>query len=65
MEERFCTLETKLAYQENELAELSQVLFRQQQVIDKMEAQLRRVMQQLGELGFTGDTRPDQKPPHY
>lgn len=65
MEERFLKLETKVAYQENEVAKLSQVVYRQQLTIDRLEQQLKKFTEQLRELGFSGDTTQHQKPPHY
>jgi uncharacterized coiled-coil protein SlyX len=65
MEERFCVLETKYAYQENEIAQLSAIIFKQQQAIDRLEAQFKKISDQLRELGFAGDTALNQKPPHY
>jgi uncharacterized coiled-coil protein SlyX len=64
MEERFTVLETKIAYHDAELAEVSSVVFRQQRAIEALQAQLKRLTDQLKQLGFEGDTG-DQKPPHY
>ncbi len=65
MEERFDVLETKVAYHDKELSELHEVIYRQQRVIDRLEAELSRLTSQLKSLGFEGDTDKDQKPPHY
>lgn len=65
VEERFAVLETQLAYHSKELAELSDVLYRQQQLVDTMKAQLELVTAQLKEVGFEGDPRRHQPPPHY
>lgn len=63
MEERFQSLETKLAYHENDLAELNTTVYRQQQVIERLQAQLKLVTEQLKGMGI--ELAPDQKPPHY
>lgn len=65
MEERFMVLETKVSYHDNDLAELNQVIYLQQQKLDLLEAQMRRVIVQLKLLGIEGDPDPHQKPPHY
>lgn len=58
-------LETKVSYHDNHLAELNQVIYQQQQKLDLLEAQVRRMIVQLKQLGFEGDPEPNQKPPHY
>lgn len=65
MEERFCVLETKVSYHDRDLAELSKVVFRQQQVIERLQAQLKLVTDQLKTMGIELDPTRHQKPPHY
>lgn len=65
MEERFLRIETKLAYAENEVHELSKVVYEQGVVIEQLQVQLSRMNQQLKSLGFEGDGSRDQAPPHY
>jgi SlyX protein len=65
MEERFCTLETKVSYHDRDLAELNETVFRQQQQIEKLQGQLKLVTEQLKGLGIEVDPSRDQKPPHY
>jgi SlyX protein len=65
MEERFRILETKYAYQEHEITKLSDVIFKQQLAIDKLEAQMKKITDQLRDLGFQGDNAQNQPPPHY
>lgn len=65
IEERFQDLETRFAYQEKALSELSDVVFRQQRTLDALEQRVKKMSEQLRELGFTGDDSLDQKPPHY
>jgi uncharacterized coiled-coil protein SlyX len=65
MEERFLALETKVAYHDHHLADLDTVIFNQQRAIEQLQAELKRVMDQLKQLGFEGDPTQFQKPPHY
>lgn len=65
MEERFCTLETKVSYHDRDLAELNETVFRQQQVIERLQAQLKTISEQLKGIGIEVDPTRDQKPPHY
>ncbi len=65
MEERFCILETKVSYHDKDLAELSETVFRQQQVIDRLQTQLKTITDQLKSAGIEVDPTRDQKPPHY
>jgi uncharacterized coiled-coil protein SlyX len=58
-------LETKVAYHDGELAELSNIVFRQQQAIELLQSQLKRLTEQLKALGFEADPSEFQKPPHY
>ncbi len=63
--ERFCGVETKVAYHDRDLAEMNTTLYRQQQIIDQLQADLKKVRQQLMQLGLEGDPDKDQPPPHY
>ncbi len=63
MEDRFQILETKLAYHDNDLAELNATVYRQQLIIERLQTQLKLVTEQLKGLGI--DLDPEQKPPHY
>lgn len=64
---RFEDLELKLAYLERANQELSDVLYRQQQSIDQLEARLARLADRLQAL----EQRPrdysaqEEAPPHY
>ncbi|WP_347358867.1 SlyX family protein [Bdellovibrio sp.] len=66
-DQRLITIETKLAHQEHQLEELSQVIYQQQQTIDKLEVLLQGLTSRLKEaLGDGGDEiRGNEKPPHY
>jgi SlyX protein len=67
-DERFITLETKLAYQEDTLVQLNDVITRQQDEIDLLEAALRALIDRvnsLGEPGAAKHTLAEEVPPHY
>jgi SlyX protein len=64
-EERFCILETKVSYHDKDLAELNATVFRQQQQLERMQAQLKQVTDQLKGMGLEVDSSRHQKPPHY
>lgn len=63
-EERFVTLETKLAYQEKLLSDLNDVLLERTRQIDKLESRVKQLEQLSREGGreFSGEESP---PPHY
>ena len=66
-EQRITELETKVAYQEHTIQELNDVIYEQQQQIDKIEIMCRHLMdriQSLSESG-AGDQPANEKPPHY
>jgi SlyX protein len=65
VDDRFEHLETRFAYQEKALAELSDVVFQQQLSIDLLERRVRKMSEQMRELGIAGDDSKDQVPPHY
>jgi SlyX protein len=67
MQERVTELEIKLAHNEQALNELSDVLYRQQQLIDRLEQRM-EALQQRVETGNADGADPDatdEKPPHY
>ena len=64
---RFLDLDTKLAYQEDLLQELNQVVIKMQQQIDKLELRnqmLRDNLKQI-EASLPGESNPNEQPPHY
>jgi SlyX protein len=67
-ERRIIDLETRLAYQEDLLLSLNDVVSRQQMQIDRLEAQLATLVNQLQKLATHLDW-PDagtvEIPPHY
>ncbi len=66
-ESRLIELETKLAYLEETLQVLNQVVARQQKQIDQLEARCRELLERArnsSETVFRG-TAADEVPPHY
>lgn len=59
-------LEVKIAFLESANAELSDVVYRQQQEIDAMREKLTALTSRLDELRNKSEwTQEDEKPPHY
>ena len=67
LEQRLTDLESRLAHHERMAEEMSQVIFLQGQMIDRLTTQLRRVREQVAEAEFSGGRSPqdDRPPPHY
>ncbi|MDE0692429.1 MAG: SlyX family protein [Gammaproteobacteria bacterium] len=66
-EHRLIDLESRFSFQEDTIRELGDALVRQQQRIDRLEASLKVVVEQL-RRGDAGDDTPkpkDERPPHY
>lgn len=69
-DQRILELETQLAFQEDSLQKLNDVLVNQQQRLDALEVAVRHYEKRLQEVqhGVGGDAEPslqDQIPPHY
>jgi SlyX protein len=66
-EARITVLEEKLAYQEHTIQSLSDGLYRQQTVIDRLETQLKALAEQLRILSQSARHTPEgnERPPHY
>jgi SlyX protein len=66
MESRIMELEIKLGLNEDHLEELNRTVFRQQQQIDLLQAQIRELYQLL-QPAAPGEVRNprDEIPPHY
>lgn len=68
-DKRMDDLETKIAYQEHTIQELNDVVYRQQQQIDKVEVMCQHLMdriQTLSEAGSGGaEASINERPPHY
>jgi len=66
IEKRLLDLETRNTYLERNIQELSESLYAQQRLIDRLDAQLRSVSARVKELHPAGtDLPPSERPPHY
>ena len=67
MDDRITEIEVKLAHVEQAFNELSDVLYRQQQQVDRLELSLEALRQQLqsNEDGASTGLPENEKPPHY
>jgi SlyX protein len=67
MQERITEIEIKVAHIEHSVAELSDVLYQQQGLIERLERICNELQGRLQDNGQpTGDNNPaDEKPPHY
>jgi SlyX protein len=65
--ERLIELETKLAYQEEALHVLNQVVTRQQKQIDQLEQLCRQLAERIRSAGepLPAGTPAEEVPPHY
>lgn len=62
MEERLVELEIRYTHLERQIAELNQVVFAQQKLIDGLAKELAAV---VGRMGQFAEAPPGEKPPHY
>lgn len=67
IEQRLVEVETKLAYQEDTLQALNDVICQQQKQIDQLEAACKLLVDRIKALATTNDSSQpaDEKPPHY
>ena len=67
MEERITDLEIRFMHQERTIHELSSTVYRQQQVIERLERELRQLANQVRmELpSLTRQADEEEPPPHY
>ncbi|NOQ14381.1 MAG: SlyX protein [Methyloprofundus sp.] len=71
MEQRVITIETKLAYQEDTIAQLNEVICRQQDQIDALERLTQQLLGRVRDLSETATqsggafSAADERPPHY
>lgn len=64
--ERFAELEARLTLSDDLLDALNRTVFRQQQVIDRLQQELRAVQEILAGAEAAGQQGPrDEIPPHY
>ena len=68
LQERVTDLESRLAFQDDTLQTLNEVVFAQQRLLERLEMQVkalaRRQEELLSQLGQPGETE-DAPPPHY
>ena len=67
LQTRIDTLETRDAYREDTLAQLSELIYRQQKQIDRLEHLLETLEQKVKGLA-SGESSPlpdNERPPHY
>lgn len=66
-DERLETLEIKIAYQEQTIAQLNDAIVAQQRRLDELEARYQALRGQLESLAESGGTSTDvpEPPPHY
>ncbi len=66
MNEEIVAIETKLAYLEDVVGTLNNLLIEQQKQIDRLESGRKELERQLEELVDSGgEAMPHQRPPHY
>jgi len=67
MQNRLVELETKISYQEHTIAELNDVVIRQQRQIDLLEKNVKRLQEHLQQSLPPDVGRSDEEvpPPHY
>jgi SlyX protein len=67
MSERYDELEIQLTHQQRYLDELNGLVYRQQQEIDRLAAELRQVKEQLQIVlpSLTREPEDEMPPPHY
>jgi len=66
IEDRLVDLEVKAAYAEDQIDQLSDQIYRQQQQIELLLGELRLMRERLPEAGTTGPRNlRDEIPPHY
>ena len=66
-DERLVEIETKLAHQEHALAELDDVIRKQQEKIMQLEELCASLVQRVRRIGeaLPDDREQDERPPHY
>ena len=66
-DERLVDIETKIAFQENTIKVLNDVVCKQQDEIEELQKTCKLLVSQLKELSLSssGNNPKDEKPPHY
>lgn len=66
-EEHLTRIETKIAFQEDQLDELNKTVYQQQQKIERLEAICEALARQVRSLADAGNEKgaANERPPHY
>ena len=67
MQDRITDIEVKIAHMEQSLTELSDVLYQQQSMLDRMELRFTELRQRVAAIAESPENNNplDEKPPHY
>lgn len=67
METRLTELESRYMHQERTIQELNEAVFRQEQIIDRLEREVRELREQLTLIlpSLNRSTAEEEPPPHY
>lgn len=66
LEDRVADLESRLAFQDDALQTLSDVVYEQERVIERLRMQMQALLKRLEDLqGQVGVADDDAPPPHY
>ena len=66
LENRMADLESRLAFQDDALQTLSDVVYEQERVIERLRLQMQAMLKRLEDLqGQVGVAEDDAPPPHY
>ncbi len=66
-EDRLVVIETKIAFQEKTIKDLSDIVYNQQKLIDALNKTMKHVIDRIKDssLMTPGENLKDEKPPHY
>ena len=66
-EDRLEVIETKIAFQENTIKDLSDIVYNQQKKIDTLNETMKQVINRIKDSSLItpGGNLKDEKPPHY
>lgn len=65
MTERIDQLEIKLAYTEDLVTQLNEVVIEQQKVIDALEQSIKKLNKKMEDMVSQGELKGAERPPHY
>jgi SlyX protein len=66
-EDRLVVIETKIAFQEKTIKDLSDIVYNQQKLIDTLNKTMKHVIDRIKDSSLIapGENMKDEKPPHY